>query len=130
MAHILLVDDDRDIRGFCRRVLQDAGHEVTEACSGVEAADLNRVSPADLIIMDIFMPDGDGLETIKEIRRTHPEVGILAISGGWRPRPSTHLIAAGMFGADQTLAKPFYAEQLLGSVDAVLDANREVASNA
>ena len=130
MAHVLLVDDDRDIRGFCRCVLQDAGHEVAEACSGVEAAARYRASPADLIIMDVFMPDGDGFETMKEIRRTHPDARILAISGGWRTGPSTYLNAAGMLGANQTLAKPFDGEQLLRSVDAVLDNNRETPSNA
>ncbi len=130
MAHVLLVDDDGEVRRFCRRVLHHAGHEVTEACCGVEAADRHRASPADLIIMDVFMPDGDGLETILEIRRTHPDVRILAISGGWRPLPSTHLTVARMFGADQTLAKPFDGKQLLRSVDAVLDSNREAPSNA
>lgn len=129
MAHVLVVDDDREIRSFCRRVLHDAGHEVAEACSGGEAADRYRASPADLIIMDVFMPDGDGLETITEIRRTHPDVKIIAMSGGWRTPPSQYLNVARVLGAAQTLAKPFDGEQLLRSVEAVLGNNRETPAN-
>lgn len=75
------------------------------------------------------MPDGDGLETITEIRRTHPDVKIIAMSGGWRTPPSEYLRVAELLGAARTLSKPFDGDQLVQSVNDVLDDKREIPSN-
>ena len=61
MARVLVVDDDDQIRQVLRRTLTLAGHEVLEATNGIEAIQLHRTTPADLMITDIFMPARDGL---------------------------------------------------------------------
>ncbi|MBI4001864.1 MAG: response regulator, partial [Nitrospira defluvii] len=72
--------------------------------------------PVDLILLDMFMPDKDGLETIGELRRTHPGIRIIAMSGGGFKGTVDVLHVAKMLGARQTLAKPFTREQLLEAV--------------
>ena len=102
-----------------RRVLEAAGHEVTTFANGAGAIEHTRQEPADLLITDIFMPDVEGLETIREIRRTRPEVPIIAISGidfdG-----GDYLAVARKFGAVATLKKPFWPADLLRVVSRVL----------
>ena len=80
-------------------------------------------SLADLILLDMFMPDKDGLETIGELRRTHPGIRIIAMSGGGFKGTVDVLHVATMLGARRTLAKPFTREQLLEAVEAELVRN-------
>jgi two-component system, chemotaxis family, chemotaxis protein CheY len=58
-----------------------AGYHVTEACDGKEVLQHDRLAPADVVIMDILMPDQDGLETIATLRREFPNVKVIAITG-------------------------------------------------
>ena len=81
MAKILVIDDEPDIRSIMCRVLETAGHEVVAFGNGSGAIDHVKREPADLLITDIFMPDVEGLETIREIRRLRPDMPIIAISG-------------------------------------------------
>jgi CheY-like chemotaxis protein len=81
MARILVIEDETDIRGVYRRLLEQAEHEVIEARDGDLGVKLHRKNPTDLIITDIIMPEKDGIETITEIRRDFPRVKIIAISG-------------------------------------------------
>ena len=69
MASILVIDDERHIRDLLRKVLEGAGHTVKEASNGRDAMRIWRESPVDLIITDILMPEQDGLEFIRELRR-------------------------------------------------------------
>jgi CheY-like chemotaxis protein len=69
MAHILIFDDDRQLRSSIRIALEATGHHVVEAAHGEHGLRLQRQQPADLIICDIFMPENDGLQIIRELRR-------------------------------------------------------------
>ncbi len=120
MSRILLVDDDADFRGMLHTMLEGAGHEVREATGGKIALELDREDPSDLIIMDLVMPEKDGLETIQELRRVRPDAKIIAISGGVRMSPNTNLKVARWFGAAHTLGKPFSRTEILQLIDAVL----------
>jgi CheY-like chemotaxis protein len=120
MAAILMIDDDAAVRRMARLSLERAGHDVAEASNGAEGARLFNSSTFDLVITDVFMPEMDGIETIRELRARHPSIRILAISGGGSARASGPLEDAHMLGADDVLAKPFDAARLVRAVDALL----------
>ncbi len=122
MASILLVDDDDAIRRLGQRLLARAGHEVREARNGNEALALYGQVAADVVILDLIMPDKEGLETIRELRRQHPGVKIVAMSGGGRGSAEDYLQLALMMGARRILPKPFSKEELYAAVDALLAA--------
>jgi CheY-like chemotaxis protein len=116
MARILVIDDDSLIRETLRRMLEGAGHEVTEAEDG--AAGLKAVSAQrpDLVVTDIYMPGKEGIETIRELRQIVPGLKIIAISGSSWSSGHDALSSAKLLGADRTLPKPFRREQLLASI--------------
>jgi len=116
MARILIIDDDDQVRTVLRRTLEAAGHEVDEAGNGVEGISKYERNPADLIITDIYMPEKEGLETIIELKRDHPDVRIIAISGGSRDMDLDFLPVAEKLGAEKTLSKPIDRTTLLSVV--------------
>jgi CheY-like chemotaxis protein len=122
MAHILLMDDSDEIRSLAARVLRREGHTVVEAGNGKEGLRLLREMEADLVITDIVMPEREGLETISEIRRTRPDLPIIAMSGGGAGAAGDYLSIAKALGARRILEKPFGVAQLVGLVREVLDA--------
>ena len=120
MARILIIDDDDQVRTMLRRTLEADGHEVDEAANGNIGISKYRGNPADLIITDIYMPEKEGLETIIELKRDHPEVRILAISGGSRDMDLDFLPVAAKLGAEKTLNKPIERRALLNAVSELL----------
>lgn len=120
MAKILVIDDDDTIRTLLCRMLERSGHQVLAAADGAQATDLFRQNPLDLIITDLFMPDREGLEIIQELRKNHPQVKIIAISGGGSIGGTSFLDIARLIGASRTLEKPFGSQALLSTVDEVL----------
>ena len=121
MPHILVIDDDDDIRMNLREMLEGEGYEVADAPDGKKGMRLYRESPADLVITDIFMPEQEGIETVKELRDDFPDVKIIVISGKGRLDPEPYLKIAGLIGADKTLTKPFRRDDLLKAVKELLD---------
>ena len=116
MARILIIDDEDELRSMLRQMLEQAGHEVTEAVNGAEGIKLYEQDPPDLIITDIIMPEKEGVETIIALRRADPDLPIIAISGGGRLEATDFLPMAGKLGARRTLSKPFRRDQLLEAV--------------
>jgi len=110
MARILVIDDEPDIRTFLEEILESAGHEVILAADGREGVRQHCTSPADLLITDLFMPNQEGLETIREFRARFPEVAIIAMSG--KAAALTMLSVAQKFGAVGVLHKPFAAARI------------------
>jgi CheY-like chemotaxis protein len=118
MAVILVIDDEPKMRRLIARMLRPKGHVVHEAADGKEGIALfQRLQPA-LVISDIVMPEGEGIETIRELRRQAPAMPILAISGA--NAQSIYLHAATSLGASASLEKPFDPDQLLLAVDELL----------
>jgi DNA-binding response OmpR family regulator len=104
-----------------RRALEEAGYEVHEARDGKEGLHQYRRCPTDLVIMDILMPDQDGLESIIALRREFPSAKIIAITGGSDMIGIlNHLDVAQMLGARRTLHKPFDMQALLEAARAEL----------
>lgn len=113
MPKILVIDDDTLLRGAVRIVLEAAGYEVIEADDGEAGLRLHQEHSPDLVLVDIFMPERDGLEVIRDLRARHPRAKIVAMSGGGRSGTLDVLEAAAAFGAQRTLSKPFPPSELL-----------------
>jgi CheY-like chemotaxis protein len=122
MARILVIDDEASVRKMLRHMLERAGHEVAEAEDGGVGLRFYREHPTDLIITDILMPDKEGIETILQLRKIHPQVKIIAISGGGHMNKHDLLVTAQRLGATRTLAKPFERQELLAAVQEALAA--------
>lgn len=115
---ILIVDDEPDVRASLRRMLESAGYQVDEAANGKEAMIVCRSRPVDLIFMDIFMPEQEGMETIRRVRCEFPATKIIAISG---KATEVYFRTAKLLGADGTLEKPLRLETVLEAVRQVLE---------
>ena len=124
MARILIIDDEEDVRAALVHILERDGHMVVEAGDGNEGLRRFRETPTDLVITDILMPDKEGIETIKDLRKIAPDLKIIAISGGGRIMNTSFLDLAEMLGADMTLKKPFQIDQFCKAVDDCLGAAR------
>ncbi len=112
MKTILLVDDDEPFAVMIHKTLTLLGYAVIRARNGNEALQLYSPQTVDLVLTDLIMPDKEGLELITELRRAHPTVKIIAMSGGGRNTPEEYLPIARLFGAMTTLAKPFHQDEL------------------
>ena len=117
MTTILVIDDDVEVREFLVTVLERAGHLVKAACNGREAVTMFEAEPAQVVITDIIMPEKDGIETILDLRRDHPDLKVIAISGGGRTTPENYLHSARLLGADRAMRKPFRNEDILRAVE-------------
>ena len=120
MAKILLVEDDDQVSDMLSQVLRRAHHEVQVACDGEDALDVLRHFTPDLMITDIIMPKKSGTELIEEIKVKHPQLEIIAISGGGRSDPIGYLDLSEELGAAVSFAKPIDNEALLMSIDLLL----------
>lgn len=113
---VLVVDDDPKITAFLRRALAYEGYRVETASSGVQALELSRDVPADLVILDIMLPGLDGLEVCRRLR-AGGDVPVLMLTA----RDGVPDRVAGLdSGADDYLVKPFALEELLARVRALL----------
>lgn len=116
MANILIIDDEHTIRNIVKRILQHEGHRLMEAENGRDGLKCIDREPVDLVITDLIMPEQEGLETIRILKKEHPEIRIIAISGGGRIEPGRYLNMAAKLGAGDTLKKPFSRTELLSAV--------------
>lgn len=120
MACILLIDDDPILREALHPLLVGAGCIVQEATNGTAALAHYRQRPSDLVITDLLMPDMEGLELIRALRRQDSAVKIIAMSGGSAGIAANYLKVAMKFGAGWTLAKPFSRQEFLDTVTVAL----------
>lgn len=114
MATILVIDDEAPIRTLLSSVLQSAGYAVIEASNGHEGLRLYRQKPADLVIVDLLMPELNGPDTILALVREFLDIKVMAISGVFS---EDYLMkTARLLGVRRTLRKPFLPEELLRAV--------------
>jgi len=119
MATILFIDDEDLTRTIFQVALAGAGYRVLTAESGPHGLRLLEHQEVDLILVDIFMPETDGLELIQRLRTTRPTSKIIAMSGGSGERDD---LGATMYeGANDTLKKPFSLQELLDAVSSQLN---------
>jgi CheY-like chemotaxis protein len=117
---ILVIDDEESVRFVVKEMLEFEGYEVSTAPNGKVGLQLFRKDPTDLILTDIFMPEMEGLETIRELHREFPQLKIIAMSGGGESGMLSFLSYAKRFGALRALRKPFSREELLTTVRELL----------
>ncbi|MBS0240595.1 MAG: response regulator transcription factor [Proteobacteria bacterium] len=125
-GHILVVDDDGQIRHLVAKFLRENGHRVTVARDGREMKQALADAAIDLIILDIMMPGGNGLELCRELRKSSGMPIIMLTARG----SDTDRIVGLELGADDYLAKPFNPRELLARVNAVLRRSRSTRGTA
>ncbi len=113
MARVLIAEDDETDRLLLKTILEQAGHELYFAPNGEEALKLYLRHPIDVVVTDIQMPRGDGLELIEALKGLYPDASIVAISGKSLPK----LQMAQLAGARQILTKPIDGGLLLKAVE-------------
>lgn len=114
---ILIIDDEVHILLMLKKMLERAGYTVDIASNGLEGLDLFRRDQPDLVITDIIMPEKEGLETIREMKKEAPQLKILAMSGGGKISADNYLDTAKIFGASGIIEKPFNQSRLLSMVE-------------
>lgn len=120
MARVLIIDDDVALREALSKHLARAGHEVRQAAHGDDGIREFTRHPADVAIVDIFMPGQGGLQTIGRLKAEWPAVKIIAVSGASRTGPldvGGHAVA---LGADRFVSKPLEAAALVALIAALL----------
>jgi two-component system KDP operon response regulator KdpE len=113
---VLVVEDDRDIRTLMQSSLAVEGFEVFTAVSLSEARALLQHTPPDVVVLDLGLPDGDGLELVRHIRQ-HQSLPILVVSARHQEAQKIQLLDA---GADDYLTKPFQVGELLARIRVAL----------
>lgn len=118
MQRVLVIEDEPEVRRHVQQALDIEGYSVLTAADGHEGLRLLREEPVDLVLVDLLMPGMDGLELIRQLRRTRLTAKIIAMSGGigdWN-----YLQVSAYLGAHMTLQKPFSRQMLLDVVRAQL----------
>jgi DNA-binding response OmpR family regulator len=116
LARILIIDDEEPIRRMLCKLLVRDGYEVIQSSNGRSGLQECRKNAVDLVITDIIMPEGEGFETIRELRRCFPNMKIFAMSGASVSMQLDILSIAKTFGALRTFEKPFILAEILDAV--------------
>lgn len=125
MDHILIVDDDRDIRDLLSEYLQKQGYRVSVAADGRAMRTVMSRSSPDLIVLDLMLPGEDGLVLCREIR-AQSDLPIIMLTA--RGEEVDRIVGLEM-GADDYLAKPFSPRELLARIKGILRRSRALPSN-
>ena len=126
MAEILIVDDEQSYRQLLTLVFQEEGHNIRTAMNGRQALELLQKEPAQVIISDVKMPDMDGIELLRALRDTQPEVGVVLMTAFASVDTARE---AFKLGADDFIQKPFDVEELKLIVRKTLEKQELIAEN-
>lgn len=113
---VCVIDDDELVRAKVALDLKSMGFDTIEIEDSREVADVLARFPVDAVVVDIVMPDKDGVEVIADIRKDWPHVRIIAVSGGGRVGPDLYLNIARHMGADVCLPKPVVSDTLKAAI--------------
>ena len=117
MAKILVVDDAEFLRMRISKMLTGAGHEIIEAENGVVAVESYKKLKPDAVLMDVTMPEMDGLTALKEIRAYDPNAKVVMLTALGQESVVLEAVKA---GARDFVVKPFDRERVLGAVSKIL----------
>lgn len=125
MKKILVVDDDRTLRSFVARYLENHGYTVQDASSGIEALQFFEQDPPDLVVSDVIMPEMNGLEFCRRLRATRLRqlVPFIFLSGKGELEDR---IQGHSMGADDYVTKPFEPRELVAKIEAQLERSRRI----
>jgi two-component system, chemotaxis family, chemotaxis protein CheY len=117
MAKILIVDDAEFLRMRISKMLVADGHEVIEAENGLQAVESYKANKPDVVLMDITMPEMDGLTALKEIRSHDPKARVVMLTALGQESVVLEAIKS---GARDFVVKPFERERVLGAISKLL----------
>ena len=120
MSKILVVDDEENIRNIFKRALEKADHEVIVAKNGIEGERKYIEHKPNVIILDILMPEQEGIETILKLKAFDRNIKIIAISGGGMGSANNYLDNALKLGAKVAIEKPVVLTELVKKVELLL----------
>lgn len=117
MAKVMIVDDTAFARKRCARFLSSRGYEVVEAENGADAVRLYVEKKPDAVLMDIAMPEMDGVAALNEIRRAHPDAKVVLLAA-----PGQEVVGRQgiKLGARGLIARPFQPQEVLSTLEMVL----------
>lgn len=124
MVKILLVEDDDLVRDMLTQILTRSSHQVISAANGEEATEILKTIEPDIMVTDIIMPKKSGVTLISEVRDKHPNMEIIAISGGGRLDPTGYLDLSESLGASVSFEKPIDNSALLMAIDLLAHGNK------
>ena len=119
MSKILVVDDSNLARRATRAILEEAGHEVSDAQDGLSAIERYFLDKPELVLLDVTMRDMDGLEVLKRIRAVDPDARIIFVTADVQSSTREMAVAGGAGGF---VVKPVSSASLLGAISDVLPA--------
>jgi CheY-like chemotaxis protein len=121
MARVLLVDDDDQVRAVLGEIILEAGYALVSVDNGRDALAFLEQEQVDLLVLDVIMPEMDGLEVLMELLKRPARPRIIAISGGSRHLDPSHLLMLSQrMRVDAVLSKPITYDRLLRTMAEVL----------
>ena len=117
MAKILIVEDDRGISRFLEIEMTKRGHEVRKAETGLEALEIFEEFRPDIVLLDVMLPEMDGVEVAQMIREKDPSTGIIMVTALGETKDKVTGLKA---GADDYVVKPFDTEELVARMESLL----------
>jgi two-component system, NtrC family, response regulator PilR len=126
MSNLLIVDDEQSYRQLLSLVFHGDGHEIRTATNGREALRMLEESPVDIIISDVKMPDMDGIEMLRSVRETQPDLGVVLMTAFASVETARE---AFKLGADDFIQKPFDVEELKLIVKKTLEKQVLISEN-
>ena len=118
MPTIMVVDDAAFMRMRCKKLLTQSGYDVLEAATGAQAVETYKKSKPDAVLLDITMPDMDGLTALKEMKKLDPDVRIAMVSAMGQ---QSVVMDALKSGARDFVVKPFEADRVLTTIKKLLE---------
>ncbi len=118
MAKVLVVDDAKFMRMKCAKLLTSSGYEVFEAADGAEAIQVYKASKPDAVLLDITMPDVDGLQALKEMKKLDPKASVAMVTAMGQ---QSIVIEALKSGAKDFVVKPFDPDRILATVKKLVE---------
>ncbi|HET7298537.1 MAG TPA: response regulator, partial [Burkholderiales bacterium] len=125
-ARILVVDDEEIVLQSCRRALGDGERVVDTAASGAEALKRIEEGRYDLVLLDIMMPDIDGLQVLQRVKESHPDIEVIMVTGLSQIETAVRAMKLGAF---DYLPKPFDPDELALVVDRAVERRRLLQEN-
>ncbi|SIQ38147.1 DNA-binding response regulator, OmpR family, contains REC and winged-helix (wHTH) domain [Rhizobium sp. RU35A] len=125
-GHILIVDDDREIRSLLSRYLAEQGMRVSVAADRKECEAMVATGKPDLVVLDVMLPDGSGLDICRMLRERQPSLAIILLTA---LKEDVDRIIGLEIGADDYLGKPFNPRELLARIKAILRRTGQTAES-
>ena len=119
--HILIIDNDANALKACEEILSSRRNATVTTCNGLAAMAAVCSCAPDIVLTELLMPGKDGIELLREIKLTFPQIRVIAMSGGGAfLSPEFVLRLARRLGADGTVSKPVDAKPLLEAIELAL----------